>query len=33
LLSIAMTTTGSQEALGSRLTSTPEKLTIVVSSP
>jgi len=33
LLSIAMTTTGSQEALGSRLTGTPEKLTIVVSSP
>jgi chitodextrinase len=33
LLSIAMTTTGSQEGLGSRLTGTPEKLTIVVSSP
>ncbi|MEA2544985.1 MAG: hypothetical protein QOI09_258, partial [Chloroflexota bacterium] len=33
LLSIALTTTGSQEGLGSRLTGTPEKLTIVVSSP
>ncbi|MEA2566344.1 MAG: hypothetical protein QOD49_1521, partial [Actinomycetota bacterium] len=33
LLSIALTTTGSQQALNSRLTGAPEKLTIVVSSP